>query len=430
MPALASQVSERDIVRAGLRSGDADAGRGLCREARPRRRDPRPSARPHPAVPLRADPGPAARLRRLRLPDRVPRLAGRRRKAQLRASCPTSSPSSARWPSARARGGDGGRGRRAPCRRSRARTCSRARSARRSPPTAPGPSSTCPRRCRRRGRPRRARRAGGGRSQARRTGRVPDVLAEHERSLGRPSATACSAPPRPSSPSWPPSWPASTCRCSSLLIVVPLFLSTLGGSEGRPTVLRQGRVTAPSGLGGHPTGPARPDDARVRHRRRDHPGRPGRGDRGLEQRARPADRRARRAAAGPVTMRCDPAPGRPSPRRARLATVEAVLVVPLVLVPVLLAVVVFGRLEHTRLVLDAAAARRPTGGGGRRRRALVRTRIATELSDGGLDPNPARSSSSRPSLAWGEPVRVRSRSMRRPRSRSPARGQCHSRPSS
>ena len=39
-----------------------------------------------------------------------------------------------------------------------------------------------------------------------------------------------------------------------------------------------------------------------------------------------------------------------------LATVEAVLVVPLVLVPVLLAVVVFGRLAHTRLVLDAAAA--------------------------------------------------------------------------
>ena len=39
-----------------------------------------------------------------------------------------------------------------------------------------------------------------------------------------------------------------------------------------------------------------------------------------------------------------------------LATVEAVLVVPLVLVPILLAVVVFGRLEHTRLVVDAAAA--------------------------------------------------------------------------
>ena len=41
-----------------------------------------------------------------------------------------------------------------------------------------------------------------------------------------------------------------------------------------------------------------------------------------------------------------------------LATVEAVLVVPLVLVPILLAVVVFGRLEHTRLVVDAAPSSR------------------------------------------------------------------------
>ena len=38
------------------------------------------------------------------------------------------------------------------------------------------------------------------------------------------------------------------------------------------------------------------------------------------------------------------------------ATLEAILVVPLVLVPVLFGVVTFGELEHTRLVLDAAAA--------------------------------------------------------------------------
>ena len=64
-----------------------------------------------------------------------------------------------------------------------------------------------------------------------------------------------------------------------------------------------------------------------------------------------------------------------------LATVEAVLVVPLVLVPILLAVVVFGRLEHVRLVVDAAAAAGARqaaviGGDG----ASVRERIATELS--------------------------------------------------
>ena len=70
-----------------------------------------------------------------------------------------------------------------------------------------------------------------------------------------------------------------------------------------------------------------------------------------------------------------------------MATVEAVLVVPLVLVPVLLGVVIFGQLEHTRLVVDAAAA------AGARQAAVVgedsatvRERIATELRDGGIDP--------------------------------------------
>jgi hypothetical protein len=91
-----------------------------------------------------------------------------------------------------------------------------------------------------------------------------------------------------------------------------------------------------------------------------------------------------------------------------IATVEAVLVVPLVLVPVLLAVVVFGRLAHTRLVLDAAAAAGArqaavVGGDG----SLVRTRIATELSDGGLDPDRARVLVEPEVAAWGEPIRVR-----------------------
>ena len=91
-----------------------------------------------------------------------------------------------------------------------------------------------------------------------------------------------------------------------------------------------------------------------------------------------------------------------------LATVEAVLVVPLVLVPVLLAVVVFGDLAHTRLVLDAAAAagaRQAAVVGGDS--ALVRTRIMTELSDGGLDPDRARIVVEPAVAAWGEPIRVR-----------------------
>jgi uncharacterized membrane protein len=97
------------------------------------------------------------------------------------------------------------------------------------------------------------------------------------------------------------------------------------------------------------------------------------------------------------------------PRRAErgMATVEAILVVPLVLVPVLLAVVVFGRLEHTRLVLDAAAAagaRQAAVVGGDSE--LVRTRITTELSDGGLDPDVARIVVEPAVAAWGEPIRV------------------------
>ncbi|MBA2718005.1 MAG: pilus assembly protein [Chloroflexi bacterium] len=109
-------------------------------------------------------------------------------------------------------------------------------------------------------------------------------------------------------------------------------------------------------------------------------------------------------------MTVRPRPGsRDDPRRWErgIATVEAVLVVPLVLVPVLLAVVVLGRLSHTRLVLDAAAAagaRQAAVVGGDS--ALVRSRIATELSDGGLDPSRARIVVEPGVAAWGEPIRV------------------------
>jgi hypothetical protein len=89
------------------------------------------------------------------------------------------------------------------------------------------------------------------------------------------------------------------------------------------------------------------------------------------------------------------------------ATVEAVLVVPLVLVPVLFGVVTFGELEHTRLVLDAAAA------AGARQAAVdgqddqaVRDRIALELRDGGLDPASASVSVTPSIAAWGEPIEV------------------------
>jgi hypothetical protein len=90
-----------------------------------------------------------------------------------------------------------------------------------------------------------------------------------------------------------------------------------------------------------------------------------------------------------------------------LATVEAVLVVPLVLVPVLFAVIVFGDLWHTRLVLDAAAAAGArqaavVGGDG----SIVRTRITTELTDGGLDAARVRVVVEPAVAGWGEPIRV------------------------
>ena len=91
-----------------------------------------------------------------------------------------------------------------------------------------------------------------------------------------------------------------------------------------------------------------------------------------------------------------------------LATVEAILVVPLVLIPILLAVVVFGRLEHTRLVVDAAAA------AGARQAAVVggdaqsvRERIAAELTDGGIDASRAVVLVEPTVACWGEPIRVR-----------------------
>lgn len=103
-------------------------------------------------------------------------------------------------------------------------------------------------------------------------------------------------------------------------------------------------------------------------------------------------------------------PGSPTdPRRGErgLATVEAVLVVPLVLVPILFAVIVFGDLWHTRLVLDAAAAAGArqaavVGGDG----SIVRTRIATELTDGGLDADRIRVIVEPAVAAWGEPIRI------------------------
>jgi hypothetical protein len=110
-------------------------------------------------------------------------------------------------------------------------------------------------------------------------------------------------------------------------------------------------------------------------------------------------------------MRSFPRAGQTRQRRrgeAGTAVVEAVLVVPLVLVPVLAGVMILGDLAHRRIVLDAAAA------AGARQAAVigadgpsVRNRITTELANGGLDPRTVRVSVTPASAAWGEPIRVR-----------------------
>jgi hypothetical protein len=95
-------------------------------------------------------------------------------------------------------------------------------------------------------------------------------------------------------------------------------------------------------------------------------------------------------------------------REAGVATVEAVLVMPLVVIPVLFAVLIFGHLAHTRIVLDAAAA------AGARQAAVsgadtssVQERIDTELRDGGIDPSRVHITIDPQVANWGEPIRVR-----------------------
>src|SRR5450756_1910497 len=91
------------------------------------------------------------------------------------------------------------------------------------------------------------------------------------------------------------------------------------------------------------------DDARIHHRRRGDPGRSRRRGDGLEQRTGRQDQSACPAAYGDGMNR------RALWRRLRdergQATLEAILVVPLVLVPVLFGVVTFGELEHEPRVL-------------------------------------------------------------------------------
>jgi len=89
-----------------------------------------------------------------------------------------------------------------------------------------------------------------------------------------------------------------------------------------------------------------------------------------------------------------------------LATVEMILVMPFVVLPVLFSIFAFGRVYHTRIVTDAAAA------AGSRVAAVeggaapdVYARIEQALSDGGIDPSRATITVTGGG-GWNEPIDV------------------------
>ena len=167
--------------------------------------------------------------------------------------------------------------------------------------------------------------------------------------------------------------------------------------------------TAAPGLGGDPDRRARPDHARVRHRRpgssssswrrRSWPGTTGSPPRSASSSSScwAADDDRPRLATRPPALRAGRGDGRGGPRRAararpgpaggrRLRPARA----------------------HPARGRRGGRGRRAPGGGRRRRRTApsVRERIATELRDGGIDPARARVTVEPAVAGWGEPIRV------------------------
>ena len=214
-----------------LRSRGHHARRGLCREARPRRRDPRGRCGPDAAAARGAADRAPDRLRRLPVPDRVPRVARQgphgparagaarlpRPRAPARRASTASSTRSPTWPT------------RSTTPR-RARTCSRARSGARSPPMARAP--TCSRRCAT-SRPRPSSRSSTSSrprsSQSRRLGKgIAETLAEHERSLRDAERNRLAGAASTVQPKLAAILAGIYLPEFVLLVVAPLFISTLG----------------------------------------------------------------------------------------------------------------------------------------------------------------------------------------------------------
>jgi hypothetical protein len=107
-----------------------------------------------------------------------------------------------------------------------------------------------------------------------------------------------------------------------------------------------------------------------------------------------------------------------SPRRRRgqrgQETLQAILAVSFMLLPVLLGIVELGGLIHLWIGQESAAAAGARAAGERGEDdAFVRTRIALSLRESGIDPGRVRVEVVPASVGWGQPITVHLVSRRR-----------------
>ncbi len=95
-------------------------------------------------------------------------------------------------------------------------------------------------------------------------------------------------------------------------------------------------------------------------------------------------------------------------------TLQAILAVSFILLPVLFGILEFGDVVHVWIGQSAAAAMGARIAGERGEDdAIVRQRIDTQLSDAGLDPRHVQIAISPAYVHWGQPITVQVRSTRR-----------------
>lgn len=106
-------------------------------------------------------------------------------------------------------------------------------------------------------------------------------------------------------------------------------------------------------------------------------------------------------------------PARRSGQRGQ-ETLQAILAVSFILLPVLFGIIEFGDVVHVWIGQSAAAALGARVAGERGEDdAIVRQRINTQLSDAGLDPRYVRIAISPGYVHWGQPITVQVTSVRR-----------------